>query len=125
MAKKKTLFECQACGFQSPRWMGKCTSCNQWETMIELSTDQIKFLKETSGSSSSGSALSKAIPILRLTKTPVTMGVYIGLIMLGGIVVNSAIILVTLLVSKIVPSTGHGLVIYSSAANWPPKLSSN
>ncbi|MCK5854422.1 MAG: hypothetical protein KAG56_04320, partial [Sulfurovaceae bacterium] len=25
MAKKKTLFECQACGFQSPRWLGKCT----------------------------------------------------------------------------------------------------
>ena len=58
MAKKKTLFECQACGFQSPRWMGKCTSCNQWETMIELSSDQIKFLKETSSSSASGSSLS-------------------------------------------------------------------
>ena len=42
MAKKKTLFECQACGFQSPRWMGKCTSCDQWETMIELTADQIK-----------------------------------------------------------------------------------
>jgi len=48
MAKKKTLFECQACGFQSPRWMGKCTSCGEWESMIELTTDQIKFLKECS-----------------------------------------------------------------------------
>ena len=65
MAKKKTLFECQACGFQSPRWMGKCTSCNQWETMIELSTNQIKFLKETSGSSAS-SPLSKAKPITQI-----------------------------------------------------------
>ena len=66
MAKKKTLFECQACGFQSPRWMGKCTSCDQWETMIELSSDQIKFLKETSGSSASGSPLPRAKPITQI-----------------------------------------------------------
>jgi DNA repair protein RadA/Sms len=50
MAKKKTLFECQACGFQSPRWMGRCTSCNEWESMVELNSEQIKFLKETSTS---------------------------------------------------------------------------
>ena len=68
MAKKKTLFECQACGFQSPRWMGKCTSCNEWESMIELTTDQINFLKETSRSSSSASALRKAIPITEVSE---------------------------------------------------------
>jgi DNA repair protein RadA/Sms len=68
MAKKKTLFECQACGFQSPRWMGKCTSCNEWETMVELTTDQIKFLKETSSSSSTASALRKAMPITEVNE---------------------------------------------------------
>ena len=47
MAKKRTLFECQACGFQSPKWLGKCTGCNQWDTMIELTTEQIKFVEET------------------------------------------------------------------------------
>ena len=56
MAKKKTLFECQACGFQSPRWMGKCTSCDQWETMIELTSDQIKFLKTQYYSTCSGAS---------------------------------------------------------------------
>ncbi|WP_295419666.1 DNA repair protein RadA [Sulfurovum sp.] len=66
MAKKKTLFECQACGFQSPRWMGKCTSCNEWETMVELTADQIKFLKETSGSSTN--ALRKAMPITQVNE---------------------------------------------------------
>jgi len=68
MAKKKTLFECQACGFQSPRWMGKCTSCNEWETMVELTTEQIKFLKETSSSSSSASSLRKAMPITEVNE---------------------------------------------------------
>jgi len=45
MAKKKTLFECQACGFQSPRWMGRCTSCGGWDTMVELTAAQIEALK--------------------------------------------------------------------------------
>jgi len=52
MAKKKTLFECQACGFQSPRWLGKCTGCNQWDTLMELTTEQIKFVEENKKSSS-------------------------------------------------------------------------
>jgi len=47
MAKKKIIFECQACGFQSPRWLGKCTGCNQWDTLVELTTEQIKFVEET------------------------------------------------------------------------------
>ncbi|SFV49811.1 DNA repair protein RadA [hydrothermal vent metagenome] len=62
MAKKKTLYECQACGFQSPRWIGKCTGCGEWETMIELNSEQIKFLQDTKSSNPS-STKSKAIPI--------------------------------------------------------------
>ncbi|PHS38896.1 MAG: DNA repair protein RadA [Sulfurovum sp.] len=93
MAKKKTLFECQACGFQSPRWMGKCTSCNQWESMIELSTDQIKFLKETSASSASGAVLSKAKPITQIEEDNIvrfTSGSQeLDLVLGGGIVPGS------------------------------------
>ncbi len=36
MAKNaKTLFSCQACGYQSPKWMGKCPDCGQWQSMVE------------------------------------------------------------------------------------------
>ncbi len=49
MAKKKRLFECQACGFQAPRWMGKCPACGTWESLIELSADQIKYVEATAG----------------------------------------------------------------------------
>jgi len=62
MAKKKTLYECQACGFQSPRWIGKCTGCGEWETMIELNSEQIKYLQETK-SNNPATTKSKAIPI--------------------------------------------------------------
>jgi DNA repair protein RadA/Sms len=34
-AKAKTAYVCQACGAQSPRWMGKCSDCGQWNTLVE------------------------------------------------------------------------------------------
>lgn len=35
MAKTKTVFYCQSCGAQSPKWIGKCPSCNEWNTYVE------------------------------------------------------------------------------------------
>ncbi|AVP35806.1 DNA repair protein RadA [Staphylococcus felis] len=35
MAKKKVIFECTACGYQSPKWMGKCPNCGAWNTLEE------------------------------------------------------------------------------------------
>ncbi len=35
MAKVKTSFFCQNCGAQSPKWLGKCSSCEQWNTIVE------------------------------------------------------------------------------------------
>lgn len=31
----KTVYICSNCGYRSPKWMGKCPSCNQWNTLIE------------------------------------------------------------------------------------------
>jgi len=35
MAKAKIIFACQNCGYQSPKWLGKCPDCNQWNTLVE------------------------------------------------------------------------------------------
>lgn len=35
MAKIKTTYFCQSCGYQSAKWLGKCPSCNQWNTFVE------------------------------------------------------------------------------------------
>ncbi|MFK3939271.1 DNA repair protein RadA [Alkalihalobacillus sp. NPDC078783] len=35
MAKKKTKFVCQECGYESAKWMGKCPGCQEWNTMVE------------------------------------------------------------------------------------------
>lgn len=33
--KSKPLFACQKCGYQSPKWLGKCPDCAAWNTLVE------------------------------------------------------------------------------------------
>lgn len=35
MAKAKSVFVCSDCGYESPKWLGKCPSCNSWNTFYE------------------------------------------------------------------------------------------
>ncbi|SDN12923.1 DNA repair protein RadA [Sediminibacillus halophilus] len=35
MAKRKTKYVCQECGYETPKWMGKCPSCHNWNTFVE------------------------------------------------------------------------------------------
>jgi len=35
MAKAKTKFVCQDCGYESPKWLGKCPGCDAWNTLVE------------------------------------------------------------------------------------------
>ncbi len=53
MAKVKTAFFCSNCGTQSPRWMGRCTACGEWNTYVEE-----VLQKESSGNRSHGGGTS-------------------------------------------------------------------
>lgn len=33
--KQKNIFTCQQCGMQSPKWMGKCPDCGEWNSLVE------------------------------------------------------------------------------------------
>ena len=33
--KEKTLYVCGECGYETPRWMGKCPQCGSWNTLVE------------------------------------------------------------------------------------------
>jgi DNA repair protein RadA/Sms len=35
MAKSKTVYQCQNCGYSSPKWMGKCPDCGGWSSFVE------------------------------------------------------------------------------------------
>ncbi|MBC6994693.1 DNA repair protein RadA [Neolewinella lacunae] len=42
MAKTKTSFFCRNCGSESPKWMGQCPSCREWNTLTEETIVQTK-----------------------------------------------------------------------------------
>src|SRR5215213_7572511 len=33
--KQKTIFACQECGAQSPKWLGRCADCGAWNSLVE------------------------------------------------------------------------------------------
>jgi len=92
MAKKKSLFECQACGMQSPRWMGKCPNCGAWESFVELSAEQQKALAKTAVP-----ARAKARPITEVEADKVTRfssgDRELDLVLGGGIVPGSLVLI--------------------------------
>ncbi len=45
MVQSKSIYSCQNCGAQSPKWIGKCPSCNEWNSYVE----EIISKKQNSG----------------------------------------------------------------------------
>ena len=35
MAKAKTIFVCNNCGYETAKWLGKCPACNEWNSLVE------------------------------------------------------------------------------------------
>lgn len=91
MAKKKnSLFECQHCGFTSPKWMGKCPNCGTWDSLVELTAQQQEIVKLTT-SSSKGSAKAQAITEIseEFVERYSSHDVELDLVLGGGIVPGS------------------------------------
>jgi DNA repair protein RadA/Sms len=61
MAKKKTKFTCQSCGYESPKWMGKCPGCSTWNTLVE-EVEQ-KTARKGAFTHSTSTVLTKPSPI--------------------------------------------------------------
>ena len=67
MAKEKTAYVCTECGYDTPKWVGKCPACGQWNTMKEVRLGPAKASPLSSRSSvvkSVGSAPERqAVPV--------------------------------------------------------------
>ncbi len=46
----KTVYTCQTCGYETPKWMGKCPDCSEWHTFVE----ETKTSKRTPGVAGKG-----------------------------------------------------------------------
>ena len=45
--KQKTVFLCGDCGYESPKWYGKCPSCGAWNTMSEFKEKPVSAARGT------------------------------------------------------------------------------
>jgi DNA repair protein RadA/Sms len=57
MARKSTSYVCQNCGSVSPRWTGKCPGCEDWNTLVEETTEAAAALPGGARQPSKGRAL--------------------------------------------------------------------
>lgn len=55
MAKTRSVFFCSECGHESPQWVGKCPTCNSWNTFVEQEVAKASK-RATPGSSGTGNA---------------------------------------------------------------------
>lgn len=66
MAKKKTIYSCQNCGAQRPRWEGKCSDCGAWNSFVEETYTEPTQTKGWSLGKQDGKANSTNISTIKL-----------------------------------------------------------
>ena len=94
MAKSKSVFECQACGAQQSKWIGKCPQCGAWDSFVELTQTQIKASEEIAKISA---APSRAVSIEQVQIEKInrfaTRDSELDLVLGGGVVEGSLVLI--------------------------------
>jgi len=125
MPKSKFLYQCQSCGHTSPKWLGKCPDCGEWNSFAEEEARATKLSRQKTASPvaldeiaySSGSRHSTGIKELDRT--------------LGGGVVMGSVVLIggdpgigksTLVLQSLSGLTGLGKVLYVSGEESPEQV---
>ncbi|MDQ0247678.1 DNA repair protein RadA/Sms [Bacillus fengqiuensis] len=96
MAKKKTKFMCNDCGYESPKWMGKCPGCGKWNTMVE-EVEQVTANRRGAfaGAAASVSLKPQSISSIESTSEPriFTKLAELNRVLGGGIVKGSLVLI--------------------------------
>ena len=69
MAAAKTLWYCTNCGNESPKWMGRCPACGEWNTMVEAPVEKKASQKGVKGVSGSGSSERKPLKLKEIDRS--------------------------------------------------------
>ncbi len=117
MAKAKTVYVCQNCGASSPKWIGRCPSCNEWNTYSEEIKTTSSKIPAISNSFASGNS-----PVLlnehkeNLQKRFSTYSNEFDRVLGGGLVPGS----VTLIGGE--PGIGKSTLLLQVAQNFQGKV---
>ena len=97
MAKTKSAYFCQSCGYESAKWLGKCPSCNSWNTFVEevIEKPGAKVPAwETTGSSKRSNKPNKLTDIASsMEKKISTSDLELDRVLGGGLVAGSVILI--------------------------------
>ena len=122
MAKAKSVFVCNECGYESPKWLGKCPACNSWNTFFE------QKVVESKNNASGKTVKEKASPqvldeVVGKRETRIDTGIGELNRVLGGGLVSGSLVLIggepgigksTLILELCDKITGGGKVLYVS-----------
>ena len=98
MAKTKSAYFCQSCGFEAPKWLGKCPQCGQWNTFVEEVIEKANTaVPEWKPASTSLQRANKPVPVSEIAFTEedrlITPDKELNRVLGGGIVGGSLILL--------------------------------
>ncbi|WKK58825.1 MULTISPECIES: DNA repair protein RadA [unclassified Sphingobacterium] len=101
MAKTKSAYFCQSCGYDSPKWLGQCPSCKQWNTfveeVVEKSSSRVPEWRSTASSKADTKRANKAAIIHEIVYSEeqriVTPDKEFNRVLGGGIVPGSLVLI--------------------------------
>ena len=102
MAKVRTVFFCQNCGAQSAKWLGRCTVCGEWNTIVEevveketATTGTWKPASTAPGGKVSKVSKPKALREIKVEDEPriITTDAELNRVLGGGIVPGSIVLI--------------------------------
>jgi DNA repair protein RadA/Sms len=119
MAKTKTSFFCQNCGSQFSKWQGQCTSCKEWNTIVE---EVIQKAEKVSWQTADGPAIKRVAKPLKVSEIATisetrlqTNNIELNRVLGGGLVPGS----LTLLGGE--PGIGKSTLMLQVALQLPYK----
>ena len=122
MAKAKTVFVCNECGYESPKWLGKCPACNSWNSFFEQKIVETK--STATGKTIKEKATAQILnEVVGRNEFRIDTGIAELNRVLGGGLVNGSLVLLggepgigksTLILELCDKITGTGKVLYVS-----------
>ena len=124
MAKIKTVYVCKDCGYETPKWLGKCPDCNNWNTFEEEVVQAKSTSKAVTTSRTPKKAAKKLTEVTSSKSDRIVTGINEFDRVMGGGIVRDSITIITarpgagkstllLQVADCIAKKGHK-VIYAS-----------
>jgi DNA repair protein RadA/Sms len=119
LAKTKSAYFCQSCGYESAKWLGKCPSCNAWNTFVEEVIEKHTSKVPSWQTSSDGKRVNKPNKVDQIQSINeeriLTGDIELDRVLGGGLVPGS----VTLIGGE--PGIGKSTLMLQLALNIPGK----